>query len=157
MKECSNCHAILETSEYYRHNKAIDGLSSHCKKCHAVYTKDWKANNVEAKRRHKKLWARRNKEKSMLASARRRAKKKGVVFNISLKDISIPKYCPILGFELLREGGIQYNSPSLDRIEPHLGYIPENIQVISFRANTLKNSSTKEEIKKLWEWAEKNL
>lgn len=39
--------------------------------------------------------------------------------------------------------------PSLDRINPDRGYVPGNVQVISFRANTLKNNATREELAKV--------
>lgn len=44
-----------------------------------------------------------------------------------------------------------YDSPSLDKIIPSLGYAKGNIWVISYRANTIKNNCTFEEIQKLYE------
>ena len=46
----------------------------------------------------------------------------------------------------------KYYSPSLDRIDPNRGYTKDNIIVMSYRANRIKNDATKEEIKKLAEW-----
>ena len=43
-----------------------------------------------------------------------------------------------------------YDSPSLDKIIPSLGYVKDNIWVISYRANTIKNNCTFEEIEKLY-------
>ena len=37
-------------------------------------------------------------------------------------------------------------SPSIDRIEPELGYIKSNIQIICTLANQMKWNSTKEEL-----------
>ena len=37
--------------------------------------------------------------------------------------------------------------PTLDRIDSNKGYIKENIQVISFKANRLKNNATIDELK----------
>ncbi|WP_145960516.1 hypothetical protein [Novosphingobium meiothermophilum] len=39
------------------------------------------------------------------------------------------------------------NSPSLDRIEPELGYVPGNTIVISNRANRLKSDATIDELR----------
>ena len=39
--------------------------------------------------------------------------------------------------------------PSLDRFNSGLGYIPGNVFVISYRANTLKNNGTLDEFKKI--------
>ena len=44
---------------------------------------------------------------------------------------------------------VQANWPSLDRWDSAKGYVPGNVFVISYRANTLKNSATYEEILKV--------
>lgn len=89
----------------------------------------------------------------MFHRAKQRARLKNIPFTITLTDIVIPTHCPILGLELVRNKGGKRalpNSPSLDRINPTLGYVPGNVRVISFRANTIKNDATKEEIYKVW-------
>ena len=71
--------------------------------------------------------------------------RKNVEFLIEEKDIIIPEFCPILKVKF--DSG-DY-APSLDKIDNSKGYVAGNIQVISFRANRLKNDSTKEERKLL--------
>ena len=85
--------------------------------------------------------------KLLLKEAKRRAKKKNVSFEISVNDIDIPEFCPILGI-LLRPGRgyIRHGSPTLDRIIPELGYVKGNVQVISNRANLLKNNASLQEL-----------
>lgn len=87
-------------------------------------------------------------KKNMLAGAKRRATSKGVEFNISQEDIIIPKMCPILEVPLVigTKGDYEY-SPSLDRIDNSKGYVKGNIQVISKKANSMKNSATLSELK----------
>jgi len=34
-----------------------------------------------------------------------------------------------------------YQSPTLDRLVAAMGYVPGNVTVISFRANTIKNNA----------------
>lgn len=88
--------------------------------------------------------------KAMLGEAKKRALKKELEFNIIRTDIVIPEYCPILGIPLLRGSKVvNANSPSLDRIDPSKGYVKGNIQVISNRANTIKNDATPEELMKV--------
>ena len=89
-------------------------------------------------------------EKALLSAARYRAKRKGVPFNLTYRDIVIPKRCPILGIALQRglEGGLD-NSPSLDRIVPRRGYVRGNVRVISNRANRIKSDSTPEELARI--------
>ena len=76
-----------------------------------------------------------------------------VPFSVTLSDLqSLPsEICPILGVELVW-GGRGPNSVTLDKKVPDKGYIEGNVHWISFRANRLKNDSTKEENVKLYEW-----
>ncbi len=88
-----------------------------------------------------------NKEQNMLLSAKTRAKRAGLEFNLEREDIIIPQFCPIMGIELRRDNNkFQSNSPTLDRIDNNKGYIKGNIWVISALANTMKNKATKEEL-----------
>lgn len=65
-------------------------------------------------------------------------------FNINVDDIFIPKYCPYLGIELSTniEDCRSINYYTLDRIDSSKGYVKDNVQVISYLANTMKNNST---------------
>lgn len=92
-------------------------------------------------------------KKQMLSASRTRAKKQGVPFAITIDDIVIPDVCPVLGIKLeWNEGRAMPNSPSLDKIIPHIGYVKGNIAVISCRANKIKNNASKEEIIALHQW-----
>jgi hypothetical protein len=82
--------------------------------------------------------------KQLYKSAKKRALKKGLEFNIELKDIHIPKKCPILKVPLVCS--TRY-SPSIDRIYPNKGYVKSNIAVISTLANSMKANATPQEIK----------
>jgi len=55
--------------------------------------------------------------------------------------------CPILG-TTFTIGGNRGTSPSLDRIDPNKGYTPDNIQIISNLANTMKCNATDKELLK---------
>lgn len=88
----------------------------------------------------------------MWQAAKLRAKKKNLEFTITIEDIQIPEFCPLLGLKLSYEDfGIRYNSPSLDRKDSSKGYSKENIWVVSSRANILKNDATIEELQILLE------
>ncbi len=76
-------------------------------------------------------------------------------FSVEFEDIHWPTHCPVLGLELL------YNSPfdkkqeasvSFDRIDSSKGYVKENVHIISWRANRIKNDGTPEEHKKIYEF-----
>ena len=86
----------------------------------------------------------------MWEGAKRRARKKGIPFNISVEDIIIPETCPVFGFPLTRGNDTPlYTSPSLDRIIPEKGYVKGNIVVISHKANKRKSNATIAELIKL--------
>jgi hypothetical protein len=101
-----------------------------------------------------------NLNQILYSSAKQRANKKGLPFDISRDDIIIPEYCPILGVKLEIKKGSQGGhsfSPSLDKIVPELGYIKGNIWVISLLANNMKSSANKEQLLKFADWIRKNV
>jgi hypothetical protein len=83
--------------------------------------------------------------------ARDRSKKKNMDFTITKEDIVIPEICPLLGIKIDIECKDRFHSPSLDRIDNTKGYTPDNIWVISNRANTLKNDASLQELQTLVE------
>ena len=112
----------------------------------------------EKNRNRCKSSRRKNPVKHMLYDARKRAKAKGLPFNITEEDIFIPEICPVLGIPLfIGEGGRSPNSPSLDRINNLLGYTKDNVAVISLRANVLKNDASIEELKAIVKYMEDNI
>ena len=105
----------------------------------------FRAKGAEAMRR----WRRNNPEKNLLKVARVRARKAGIPFDLAVSDIRITELCPVLGIRLLSvddRSGID-NAPTLDKIEPSLGYVRGNVCVISHRANRLKSDASLDELK----------
>lgn len=83
--------------------------------------------------------------------ARNRSKVKNIEFSLEESDIIIPKTCPILRIPIfVGKGKCCNNSPSIDRIDNNKGYTKNNIQIISHKANTMKNCASLEEIKKVY-------
>jgi hypothetical protein len=101
-------------------------------------------------------YRKKNLRRIMFNNAKKRAEQKGLEFDIELKDIVIPKLCPIFGIELECNKTSRNNSPSLDRVDNSLGYIKGNIAVISNRANKLKSSATKNELKAIIGYMERH-
>ena len=113
----------------------------------------WYAKNRQKRWDYNKEWIKNHPEVMILQRARRRAKQKGLLCTITLKDIKIPLRCPVLGILLERQGTKnRAAAPSLDRLRPHLGYVPGNVCVISYKANTIKNNATLEELEKVTAW-----
>jgi hypothetical protein len=83
-----------------------------------------------------------HKMAKMWYGAKQRSKQFGREFSLTLDDV-VNRYveiCPILGIEIMWDNRdkVCQGSPSLDRVNNQLGYIPSNIQIISYRANFLK-------------------
>ena len=157
---CKECSTEKPETEWYY---SVRGRDSMCKSCRKEYRKDIKRgyqktyyqknkeyyqnlnkeffdNNPEY---HKK-WNRRKPENRLLMSARKRAKEKGLEFNLEITDIVIPPICPVLKVPMV----IGTNTaPSIDRIDSSKGYVKGNIKIISKRANTIKSDGTIDEHK----------
>jgi hypothetical protein len=74
---------------------------------------------------------------------RANAKRIGAVWELEFGDITWPTHCPILGMEIdYYSEGRSEASPSFDQIVPGKGYVLGNVQVISWKANRLKNDGS---------------
>lgn len=89
-----------------------------------------------------------NVQRKILGDARASAKRKGLVFDLTIEDIVIPSHCKYLETPLKLElgKGLVWSNPSIDRIDSSKGYTKDNIQIISRKANTMKNCSTEAEL-----------
>lgn len=123
------------------------------------YSKNYRDKNIEKAREYNKEYAREhfknNPDLYLYWSVKGRANRSGLPFDLEKSDIVIPSHCPVLGIPLFRNTGGKRptaNSPSVDRIIPELGYVKGNIQVISQRANVMKNDASPDELRKFAEW-----
>lgn len=111
----------------------------------------------EERNKRASLWHKRNKNQSMCTVAKARAKAQDVRFTLSSNDINIPEVCPVLNIPLyFTDGKRTDNTPTLDRVKPELGYTPENVRVISWRANKLKSNGTLEELENIVKYIKDN-
>ena len=91
----------------------------------------------------------------LASGAKNRAKKNNLPCDIDAMYVMsiMPDVCPVLGIPLVfNKESTQDNSPTLDRFIPALGYVKGNINVISQKANRLKNDGTLDDIRKLFRW-----
>lgn len=141
----------MTTIEYYENNKQqiIERVTL------------WRQNNKDKIDRYAKTYYEKHKEKIKDAQvkyrkenplkylynlAKRRAKSRNVEFNIDLSDLTLPTHCPYLGILLDSYHPEQKYHPSIDRIDSSKGYIKGNVEIISHRANMLKNNASSEEL-----------
>lgn len=169
-KKCCSCQTVKHKDEFYtckRKYKKKNGevsiyfiLDGRCKSCTKEYTtslkktekyKQWKKEYVQENKDRDNQYRRtvsRSRINAMLNNARRRAKKYNVEFDLNIDDIVIPELCPLLQVPLIwgTKGNYEH-TPSLDRIDPLGGYTIDNINIISKKANSMKNSASLDEMK----------
>lgn len=148
-KQCSMCKHVLPMEMFNKDKTKLSGFRAYCKQCHAKNCQSY------YKRDPVMIMV-----KKMLYSARYRAKEKGLVFDIDTdfilsmvgKSAQFASHCPLLGVPLswsvYRGNGRKAlpSSPSLDRIDSTKGYTKDNVWVISYRANAIKNNASHEEL-----------
>lgn len=138
---CVGCKQLLPQNlfSYKIKNDPSKGIREKCKKCSAEKA-------AKERERRKENW-KHKPSLAMLNNSKQRAKVAGLEHTLTIDDIIIPDYCPVLGIKLdtgdrKRKG----NAPSIDRIDNSKGYIKENIMVISNKANMIKNDATIDEL-----------
>lgn len=134
-KACKLCGEVKSIELFslngkYRH--------SYCRPCEVSY---------------KKSRRQADRTTAQFRKVRDRAKQNGIEFNLELDDIVIPDTCPVLGIPISRDGNME-NWPSLDRINPEAGYTKDNVIVVSFLANRIKNNATVEQLGKVYNFYE---
>lgn len=145
----------LRTKKSQQKSKAKQKAERHARGLQKVGRKSYTSEQVTiAKKKRKDYekeysleYGKKKPSKRLIWAARKRAKAKGLEFNIEESDIIVPTHCPYLGIELINSrprGDSRRDIASLDRIDPTKGYIKGNIEVISWLANTMKNNATPE-------------
>jgi hypothetical protein len=114
----------------------------------SAYMQRWYKENQERIKTHAKKYRTENPNVIMYQRVKGRAKRMGIPFDLELEDIVIPDHCPIFNVPFVIGEKSPWN-PSLDRIVPEKGYTKGNVVVISYRANSIKNDATPEELRKV--------
>lgn len=154
--QCLECHRLRENDRYVQNHASIKQKQ----RAYYIRTKErrlavgaaWRKANPDKIRTKGREYRKNNPRQTLLDSAKDRSRTYGFPCTITLADIVIPEFCPLLGIKLVSGrgvGGAKASSPSLDRIRPHLGYVPGNVWVISYRANMAKNDLTLLELQTL--------
>ena len=159
-KVCGKCNEHQPLSEFTKRTDSKDGLRHYCKSC----VKEYDDNVCRFK-----VW---------FIAKRARSKRLGIEFTIKPEDIpgvkiretitidkfnrkytsweaiEYPKVCYKWGIELdWGMNGIQYNSPSLDRIDPTKGYVPGNVRLVRNSYNMAKLNCPPD----IWDVVEKQI
>ena len=166
-RKCTKCLEIKPFNCFYKQQKSKYGIRPVCIQCEWDYQtlrrgrgiKDVKLlTDNQKKQRSKeaqvaKIRIRKNPKKRLLSSAKNRARIKNMEFNLTEDDLHIPETCPALDILLILAKDMpDSHSPSLDRLDSSKGYIKENINIISNRANKIKSDATFEEFEAIYKW-----
>ena len=154
---CVSCRKVIPFSDFHKHSGCRWGINTTCKACRKGISREaWQRDRDEMRQhvRTRPKTAKKTKTAAtasdalaatMWRGARSRATTGGYPFEISMSNIVIPERCPVLGVVMAYGDGMR--SPTLDKIDPSLGYVPGNIMVISKKANMMKSSATQEELR----------
>lgn len=149
-KECKKCAIVKPIDNFYFKKKTRntpDGRTYLCMDCHKAV---WHAHAQVPEARTR--W--------LLMRLRSKSKKLNLPFDLTIDDLVIPSHCPILGMPLAfgmkkiseyrnKKQGVPMDSPSVDRIIPELGYVKDNIVIVSYRANLIKTNASVDELTKV--------
>lgn len=144
---------LSEEEKEIRRRKVREYAAAHRQELNE-WAKEYRKTNSEWSRATQKRARKKLKETKpehlIWMETKKRAKARGIVFDLDISDIVIPKVCPILGIGLsFGEGRVHDASPSLDRIVPSKGYVKGNCFIISSKANRMKQESTLEDLEKI--------
>lgn len=161
---CRTCERMLERTDYWTNTSAKSGLQTECKPCMRKRNQAWHESHRDQIRERQRASTRKhrvlNPRSMFLRSIRWRAKAQGMVCTLTIDDLVIPEFCPVLGMRLTfgmglgegRRDGAADSRASVDRLDSSKGYTPDNIVIVSWRANRIKSDATAAELKALAEF-----
>ena len=159
-KICNRCKEPKLLSEFTKNKASKDGLQYKCRDCDIAYQVERRNKNPEQVLEYGRAYQKNRRKdynyrlQMLINASKQRAKNKDREHNISVEDIKkiFPEdgCCPIFGMKLeFNSAGFRENSPSIDRIDSTKGYTPDNIQIISWKANRIKGYASIQELEML--------
>lgn len=134
-----------------KHRKQLNEWAKQYRKENPEWARE---TNKRSRQKQKKL----HPEKTIWSELRKRARQRGILFNLNIEDIVIPEVCPILGIKLeFGIGRVHDASPSVDRIVPSKGYTKGNCFIISSKANRMKQENTLEDFEKIMNYIKERI
>lgn len=150
MKLCSQCRQMKSVTEFYQDDRTASKLETRCKQCSRERTNARKSRSVEAAL---KSLCTANRSSNRSARSKRR---RGLVHEITPEYLIELWYrqhgmCAVTGVPMTHiygHGNVMTNA-SLDRIDNRIGYTNDNVRLVCFAVNVMRNSMTDDE---LYEW-----
>jgi hypothetical protein len=160
MKKCSGCKKIMDEQFFIKNDKEYR-MCNECREYQSLWKQNYRQKNPEEYKKYRTEYNGKNIDKLkqydtnrmlnrpeyfLFSSARSRARKSKLDFTITEVDIKnlLDKisFCPLreLKFDRGKNRKASPNSVSIDRIDSLKGYTKDNIQIISYKANLIKNA-----------------
>lgn len=153
-RTCKNCDVHKPHKDFFKvlTNMNKEGkiryvLFSYCKICSPKQTRKWRNRSFVNRQ---------------ISNMKNRSRIIGVEYGLAKEDFpTMPLKCPVFDIDLdYAYTKRSENKASIDRIDNDKGYVPDNVMIMSWRANRLKNSAS---LKELWmfstfwkKWIEEN-
>jgi hypothetical protein len=164
-KTCKTCDIEKIVSEFYSHASYKDRLHHSCKSCVLAYNREkYKTSPLYREKRKQRALSKtcdqkqrdlnrsrdfykshRGRALTLIKSAERNAKRKKLAVDIDFDFVHqklIAGVCEVTGlpFDFKKPSLTKKNSyaPSLDRINPAIGYVKDNVRVVIWQFNMMK-------------------
>jgi len=145
-KTCTRCNIEKPAGEFGKLQRSSDGKSQYCKKCLTEKASSLKMRNPVRTRAN-------TIRNHIIGNSIKKGYAFDPIFTVEKIQEMIEEidYCPCCNRKISKEykddGKVHYDVPSLDRFDSNEGYTEENVVVICWRCNHLKNNAT---IQELW-------
>lgn len=149
-KRCFKCKTFKLVEEFSKNRSTFDGYQKVCKNCFSNYD--------SVKRGYKKKSDNLKIDLELylankISTLNKKCKLKNLDFDLVKGDIyelfkKQNGLCYYTGIEIKHNRGCsQYDSISVDRLDPNIGYVKSNIVLASYNINSLKGMMTESEFK----------
>lgn len=147
-KTCTACGEEKTLADFYRtkgSHASSTGYHARCKACCRKWQESYRTGSKEQRSASFRKYREKHRASVLVTAARGRAKQAGLAFDL---DDWLPQlqaridngYCEMSGLPFRLDGGRTWDSPSLDRIIPELGYTITNVRVVLFALNVMMNT-----------------
>ena len=128
--------------------KSVDVLKKEQKEKQSQYYQEFKKKHPDYYKEKNAKLRLENFERALLYQTKSLAKRYKLEFTITIKDIVIPRFCPLTETEITKSvgEGRMLSNPYIYRKDELLGYTKENIIITCVLANHLRTCASKEQI-----------
>lgn len=158
-KFCTGCGETKPVTEFHPRSCGVNGYRSHCKVCwyaenRAASNACHHRKNIEDPERYRANRSRAYERargdflgciRAALHVRKRQCEEKGIFFSITAEDVQViyerqGGMCSLTGRTLLWGlKGRHRDTLSMDRIKASLGYVPENIRLVTYQVNRARS------------------